>query len=314
MIFLHVIFYHIRNVTLVDNRDITNPYINLAIEEYLVRNADCSKRNLLLLYINKPSVVLGKNQCIYKEVNMEYLRNDELLLCRRISGGGTVYQDEGNLCFSFIQQFAEHKVNNYRYFNQPVVEALHGIGVAAEMDVRNNITCQGKKISGNAQFTNRKNIISHGTLLVSANLKLLRASLSENDFIVETKAVGSVRSSVANLPDVGSTVTTSIALRNYLAEQMGDGDVFQFTDTEWQTITQSAEAKFQSFEWVYGRTPKTVVVKPYARITIDEGIITNIDTRLQDIPFLAGIRYTYTDIKEALGNNPNASFILGVLF
>ncbi|HRG90650.1 MAG TPA: hypothetical protein PLW44_16620, partial [Chitinophagales bacterium] len=116
-------------MTLVDNRHTTNPYINLAIEEYLVRHADCSNRNLLLLYINQPSVVLGKNQCIYKEVNMEYLRTNELLLCRRISGGGTVYQDEGNLCFGFIQQFTEQKVNNYRLFNQPVVEALHRIGV-----------------------------------------------------------------------------------------------------------------------------------------------------------------------------------------
>lgn len=301
-------------MTLVDNRHTTNPYINLAIEEYLVRHADCSNRNLLLLYINRPSVVVGKNQCIYKEVNMEYLRNNELLLCRRISGGGTVYQDEGNLCFSFIQQFTEQKVNNYRLFNQPVVEALHRIGVAAEMDERNNIICRGKKISGNAQFTNRKNIISHGTLLVNASLNVLRASLRENDFAVETKAVGSVRSSVANLPDVGSSITTAPALRHYLAEQLGGTGVLTFTDTEWQAITQSAEEKFQSFEWVYGRTPHTVIVKPQARITVEEGIVTAVETNLPDIPALTGTRYTYAGIKKALGDTPNASVFLKELF
>ena len=311
---LPAIFCHIRNVTLVDNRHTTNPYINLAIEEYLVRHADCSNRNLLLLYINQPSVVLGKNQCIYKEVNMEYLRTNELLLCRRISGGGTVYQDDGNLCFSFIQQFTEQKVNNYRLFNQPVVEALHRIGVAAEMDERNNIICRGKKISGNAQFTNRKNIISHGTLLVNANLPVLRASLRENDFAVETKAVGSVRSSVANLPDVGSSITTATALRNYLAAQLGGTGVLSFTDTEWKLITQSAEEKFKSFAWVYGRTPHTVIVKPQARITVEDGIITAIETSLTGLPELTGTRYTYTDIKKALGYTPNAAVLLKVLF
>ncbi len=287
---------------LVNNRNTTNPYINLAIEEYLVRNADCSNHNLLFLYVNEPSVVLGKNQSIYKEVNFNYLRDSSVKLCRRISGGGTVYQDEGNLCFAFIQQFAEHKVNNYRYFNQPIVDALSNIGVVAEMDVRNNIICQGKKISGNAQFTNRKNIISHGTLLVNSQLNLLRATLRPNNFEIETRAVSSVSSSVANITDLGSTLISATDLSRYLAQSLAKStEVLTFSDDEWRTIVSAAESKFMSFEWVYGRTPLTVIKRPQATITVEDGIITKIETPLPlNNGALTGTRYTYQDVKTNL--------------
>ena len=144
-----------------------------------MRHADCDGKEYLLLYVNRtvPISDVGKNQSIYNEVNFEYLRNGQLKLARRITGGGTVYHDAGNLSFSFISKFAEEKVNNYRHFNQPVVKCFlkAKAGVDAEMDARNNILCKGKKISGNAQFTDRKNIISHGTLLWNADLPTLRA-------------------------------------------------------------------------------------------------------------------------------------------
>ncbi|MBL0308364.1 MAG: hypothetical protein IPP77_01275 [Bacteroidetes bacterium] len=147
---------------LVDNRNNTDPYLNLALEEYLIRHIDCQQDDYVLFYINEPCIVLGKNQSIYKEVNFEYLRNGRLKLARRITGGGTVYHDAGNLSFSFISKFADDKVNNYRYFNRPIVEGLRKVGLKAEMDARNNILLNVKKISGSAQFTDRKNIISHG--------------------------------------------------------------------------------------------------------------------------------------------------------
>lgn len=133
---------------LVDNRNVTDPYINLATEEYLVRHADCSTNDYLFLYINDPCIVLGKNQSIYHEVNFHFLRNNQLKLCRRISGGGTVYQDKGNLNFAFITSFANEKVNNYKIFNQLIVDALLQAGVETTMDARNNILCNGKKFQG----------------------------------------------------------------------------------------------------------------------------------------------------------------------
>lgn len=300
-------------MTLVDNHNTDNPYVNLAIEEHLVRHADCSKGDLLLLYINKPSIVLGKNQSIYKEINFEYLRNGTLQLCRRISGGGTVYQDEGNLCFSFISQFSEQKINNYRLFNQPVVDALRKIGVDAEMDERNNILCNGKKISGNAQFTNRKNIISHGTILVDANLDVLRACLRQNDFKVESKAVSSVRSSVTNIKGIAVGVSSAVELQEHLQKELQAVDVLRFSDEEWIAINLSAEEKFKSFTWIYGRSPLTTITKSDLQIAVEDGLIKEVTTVL-NLPPLTGIKYEYNSIKKALENYPNASDILKLLF
>ncbi len=310
-------------MTLVDNRNTSNPYLNLAIEEFLIRHANCSELDYLLLYINQPCIVLGKNQSIYKEVNFEFLRNKKLQLCRRISGGGTVYQDKGNLSFSFISKFSEQKINNYKLFNQPVVDALMKIGVNAEMDERNNILCnarlndevgQGKKISGNAQFTNRTNIISHGTLLFDADLDVLRSCLKENNFKVESKAVSSVRSSVMNIKEVTGQVSSTEALKDYLHKELKAEKLLQFTEEEWNTIQKSAADKFKSFEWVYGRSPVTKIVKGEIEIEVEEGIITEIRNQKSEIRNLIGTRYEFNAIKKALENVPNASELLAALF
>lgn len=287
-------------MTLVDNRNTSDPFINLAIEEFLVRHADCSRQDFLLLYINEPCIVLGKNQSIYKEVNFEFLRNNQLQLCRRISGGGTVYQDKGNLSFSFISQFSESKINNYCLFNQPVVDALKKIIVDAVMDERNNILCNGKKISGNAQFTNRKNIISHGTLLFDADLNVLRSCLKENSFKVESKAVSSVRSSVMNMKDATNKLSTTEELKDYLKRELKADSVLQFADEEWSAILKSATDKFKSFEWVYGRSPATTITKPEIEIEIEEGFISEIRNTKHEIRDMIGMKYEFNEIKKAL--------------
>ena len=307
---------HICQVILIDNRNTFNPYINLAIEEFLIRQANCDIDDYLFLYINDPCIVLGKNQSIYKEINFDYLRNNELQLCRRISGGGTVYQDKGNLNFAFISQFSEHKINNYKLFNKPVVNALIKAGIPAEMDARNNIICKGKKISGNAQFTNRKNIISHGTLLFDANLPVLRSCLKQNDFSVESKAVSSVKSSVANSKEYTDTFSSIYDVRYYLAEELLAIETYSFTDVEWATIVQSATEKFSSYAWIYGRTPTTYIKKNDLQITVNDGKIEHITSSLSnDVnTTLIGVEYSYQHIKKALSNVPNASQLLELIF
>lgn len=298
---------------LVDNRNNTDPYLNLALEEFLIRQADCSKQDLLLLYINEPCLVLGKNQSIYKEVNFEYLRNGQLKLCRRISGGGTVYQDLGNLSFCFITRFTEKKINNYEWFNRPVINALKAIGVVAEMDARNSILCKGKKISGNAQFTNRKNIISHGTLLFNANLPQLRASLKPNPFKIESKAVESVSNSVANINTETTAVASTTELSHYLQKALQANPVMHLTDEDWTTVEKSAVEKFQSYEWIYGRSPLTKIDKGDVQLVIEDGMIKTINGLPELLP-LQGCRYEYNEIKKALESYSNASDLLQVLF
>jgi lipoate-protein ligase A len=298
---------------LVNNRNSADPYLNLALEEFLIRTLQCEEEDYLLLYINEPSIVIGKNQSIYKEVNFEFLRNGQLKLARRITGGGTVYHDNGNLNFSIISKFAESKVNNYRYFNQPVVDALGRAGVEAEMDTRNNIICKGKKISGSAQFTNRKKIISHGTLLLNADLNTLRAGLKENDFKVESKAVSSVKSSVMNLDEATDKFASTMALQQFLAGELSVTKKYELTTTDWAEVENLRDEKFKTFEWIYGRSPLTRIEKRDVVIEVEEGKIVSITSAI-DLPNMVGEKYEYQNVKKALGGYPNASVLVAHIF
>ncbi len=242
------------------------------MEEYMVRHMHPASEDYVMFYINLPCVVVGKNQCIYREANHEYLRGGGSVV-RRISGGGTVYHDEGNLCFAFLSRFDDKKVNNYKYFNQPIVDVLQRADIDAQFNARNDILWQGKKISGNAQFTDRKNIISHGTILVNADLTKLRYALKENPFTVETKAVSSVRSSVMNISDGSDGFKTAQELKEHFLKELPISNTISFTDEQWQQIRESADEKFRSFEWIWGRNPYTKIRSGDMIIEIENGIV-----------------------------------------
>ena len=256
----------------IDNRNNNDPYIHVAMEEYMVRHMHPASEDYVMFYINSPCVVVGKNQCIYREVNHEYLRGGGSVV-RRISGGGTVYHDEGNLCFAFLSRFDDKKVNNYKYFNQPIVDILQRAGIDAQFNGRNDILWQSKKISGNAQFTDRKNILSHGTILVNADLAKLRYALKENPFTIETKAVASVRSSVMNISDGSDGFKTAQELKEHFLKELPISNTISFTDEQWQQIRESADTKFKSFEWIWGRNPNTKITSADKTIEIENGIV-----------------------------------------
>jgi lipoate-protein ligase A len=258
---------------LIDNRNNSDPNINAAIEDFLVRHLDTGEETYVMLYINDPCVVVGKNQCIYREVNFDYLREEKPVI-RRISGGGTVYHDEGNLCFAFVVKHEDSHVNNYKHFNQPIVDILQKASINAVFNTRNDILWHGKKISGNAQFTDRKNIISHGTMLVNSDLEKLRFALKENSFTIETKAVSSTRSSVMNISEVSEKFSTAQDLKEHFSKELPITSLRSFTDKEWSTINESANTKFKSFEWTWGRNPHTQIIKEGLSIDIENGIIT----------------------------------------
>lgn len=288
---------------LVDNRNNSDPYINAAIEEHMVRHMQPGDEDYVLLYINEPCVVVGKNQCIYREVSFGYLR-DEKSVIRRISGGGTVYHDAGNLCFAFLSRFDDSKVNNYRYFNQPVVDILRRAGIDAQFNQRNDIIWDGKKISGNAQFTDRKNIISHGTLLVNSDLPKLRLALKENPFTIETKAVSSVRSSVMNLTEQSDAFKTAVDLKDHFMMHLPISKSIAFTDEDWSQIRESADAKFRSFEWIWGRNPTTTITRDDLVIQIENGKIASIKQKEKNVfAELIGYGYSYAELKKCIAES-----------
>lgn len=258
-----------------------SPYFYAAAEEWLVRNLSVDSDTYILLYVNEPCVVVGKNQCVWKELNWNYLKSPENIVVRRVSGGGTVWHDYGNLCFSFIAKFENERINNYKWFNKPVIDALEKMGINAAFSERNDILFEGKKISGNAQFTNRNNILSHGTILFDAELDKLRAALSKNDFEVKSKAVSSVRSTVMNLKEQLNLSFTKFCseFETFLpissAQKLDENMIAE--------IEKLAEEKYHTFDWIFAKSPAAHVHKNNVSFTIENGLLQNVQSDFSDL-------------------------------
>lgn len=160
----------------IDNKGITDPRINLAIEEYALKNLDINE-TYLLFYINEPSIIIGKNQNTIEEINTKYVEENGIHIVRRLSGGGAVYHDLGNLNFSFITKDDGDSFHNFLKFTEPVTAALKNLGVNAELSGRNDIVVEGRKISGNAQFSTKGRMFSHGTLLFDSEIESVVSAL-----------------------------------------------------------------------------------------------------------------------------------------
>ena len=153
----------------VSNLDHTDARMNLALDEYLIRHKH-EDEDLLLFYVNAPSIIIGRHQNTVEEINADFVREQNIRVVRRVSGGGAVYHDLGNLNFSIITDYRPDRVNRYDEFTRPVVEVLRELGVPAELSGRNDIIADGRKISGNAQFVGGGKMLSHGTVLIDSNL------------------------------------------------------------------------------------------------------------------------------------------------
>ncbi|MDA8352956.1 MAG: lipoate--protein ligase, partial [Firmicutes bacterium] len=154
----------------IDNQNHYDPRINLAIEEYALKHLDIDE-TYLLFYINDPSIIIGRNQNTVEEIQVDYCREHGIHVVRRLSGGGAVYHDRGNLNFSFITKDDGESFLNFRKFTEPVVRALRRLGVEVELTGRNDLQVGEKKISGNAQFTTKGRMFSHGTLMFDVDLE-----------------------------------------------------------------------------------------------------------------------------------------------
>ena len=246
----------------IHNNNVSDPHINLALEEFCLRNPDMTE-DYVLFYINAPSVIIGKHQNPFEECNFEYLRQNGIQLVRRISGGGAVYHDHGNLNFSFITGFRRKKLDYIQKLIQPILGALHGLGVPAELSEKNYIMVEGKKASGNSQYTNIHRMLSHGTLLFDSDLNVLKMALRSNLEIKNSKAVPSVRSEVTNISDYARQTDNISVLRDKLmaavSAQFGELSKTVLSDRDWDVIYSLAVDKYKSWDWTFGRTPDFVV-------------------------------------------------------
>ncbi len=183
---------------LIQHTDVSDPAINLALEEHCLRNLDPGSE-YLLFYINRPSIIIGRHQNPFQEFNQELARQKGIVAVRRISGGGAVYHDPGNLNFSFITDFTEQKLDYFKTLIQPILNTLQHLGVAAQLTEKNNILVDGNKVSGNSQHTNMRRMLSHGTLLFDSELEILQHVLNSDLAISQSRAVSSIKSKVTNI-------------------------------------------------------------------------------------------------------------------
>jgi lipoate-protein ligase A len=245
----------------IDNRGITDARVNLALEEYVFRNKPADD-DCLLFYINGPSVIIGRNQNTIEEIDPDVVAARGIHVVRRISGGGAVYHDLGNLNFSFMTPRVAGRFNRYDHFTGPVIDVLRDLGVPAELGGRNDILVGGRKISGNAQFATPARMFSHGTLLFDSNLDDVTAALRPKPGKVESKGVKSVRSRVANISEfLAPSALTVEELRECILERIfGTRDRariprVELTDGDWAAVDELVTRKYGAWAWNYGENP-----------------------------------------------------------
>ena len=258
----------------VENEPNNDPGVNLAIEEYLIKNI-ALKDEILLFYINQPSIIIGRNQITVQEINVDFVEENNIIVVRRLSGGGAVYHDHGNLNFSFIAPNSPDNFHNFRKFTQPVVDVLNKIGVPAELSGRNDILVEGKKISGNAQYVAGPRMVSHGTLLWDTDLSQVGAALRVKPAKFESKGIQSVRSRVANITEYLPEPHPDIMqFRQMIIEGVfagGKVNEYVLTEDDWEGIRKISQDRYFSWDWNYGRSPKFAIHREtrYAGGTIE---------------------------------------------
>jgi lipoate---protein ligase len=243
----------------IDNENITDPMINLAIEEYALKHLDIND-TYLLFYINEPSIIIGKNQNTVEEINSEYVRENGIHVVRRLSGGGAVYHDHGNLNFSFITKDDGNSFHDFKKFTEPVIKALHKLGVPAELSGRNDILVEGKKISGNAQFSTKGRMFSHGTLMFDSQIENVVSALNVNMDKIKSKGIKSIRSRVTNIRDHLDQDMTTEQFRETLLRYLFEGEEeipqYRLTEEDWKVIREISADRYQNWDWNYGKSPK----------------------------------------------------------
>lgn len=236
----------------------TNPYFNLALDEYAMKSIECDE-DFFFLWQNEPSVIIGKNQNTAEEINQGFIDERGIKVARRVSGGGAVYHDFGNLNFTFVINVDDPGKVNYKKYVQPIIDALASMGVSAEASGRNDILVDGLKISGNAQRMANGKLMHHGTLMFDVNVEDLVDALNVSPDKITSKGVKSVRSRVTNikehLPEGTTLQDFWDSLQYYLSNEGKDAEIV-LTDADLAKIEYEAVNRFGTWDWIYGYSPE----------------------------------------------------------
>lgn len=235
----------------------SDPAFNIATEEFLLnnKNEDC-----FYLYINRPSIIVGRHQNSLAEINMDYVKENKIDTVRRLSGGGAVFHDPGNLNFSFIMNEKSNNTEGFKKYTQPILDVLISLGVDARFEGRNDLTISGKKFSGNAKCVYNGKILQHGTLLFSSKLPDLSKALNVNPLKFQDKAVKSVRSRVTNISEHLNNAISLEEFENLIIDHVRklypDSESYELSGADNRKINTLVEEKYGTWDWNFGHSPQ----------------------------------------------------------
>ncbi len=307
--------YHVSNTN--------DTAFNIALEEYCFKNLR-DQDEIFLLWINQPSIIVGKYQNTIEEINTEYTREHGINVIRRISGGGAVYHDLNNLNYTIISNKDKGKEGfDFKEFSKPIIDTLAELGVKAEFTGRNDLEIDGQKFCGNAQAYIKDRVMHHGCLLFNVEFSALANALKVSKDKIESKGVKSVRARVTNiLPHLKEQITVNEfadKILGYMKKHNPNMTEYKFSEEEIEKIKERAEYK-RSWEWNYGESPEYNISRshrfPKGKIEIFANVINSKiasikfygdffgkNEELTDIEnLLVDVKYTPEDVKKALEN------------
>jgi len=302
------------------NNKNTDPYFNLAVEEYMLTQF---KEDCFMLWQNNPSIIVGKNQNTLSEINMDYVKINNIPVVRRLSGGGTVFHDLGNLNFTFIKSGTQDNFNNFQKFTSPILEVLKSLNVNAEFSGRNDLTIKGKKFSGNAQYNYKNRVLHHGTLLFSSDITDLSNALQSKPLKFEGKGIKSVFSRVTN---ISSHLKYPLSIKDfkslimdYILTDNSSNNLYEFTNYDLANINNLVTQKYSTWKWNFGNSPKYNFINEVkfsfgtieCNMEVTHGIIKDVKIYgdffskldISDIEAkLIGVNHEYSEVKKSLSS------------
>lgn len=309
------------------------PDFNIALEEYCFKNLTKFDK-IFILWINEPSIIVGKNQNTLAEINEKFIIKNDIHVIRRISGGGAVYHDLNNLNYTIISNESKDSRNfDFKAFSEPVIHTLKDLGVEAEFTGRNDITIDGKKICGNAQAYLDGRVMHHGCLLFDVDLSVLSKALETSKDVVDSKGVKSVRSRVVNiLPYLEKEISVnefSDSILNHMKGKYPDMKEYTLSDEDLQIIEKNRAEKFGNWNWNFGSNPVAEIIrerrypagKTHLFINTKNGVIKDILfygtffgvksdlTEVQNL--LKGVKYTPEEVQKTLSTIDTTPYFAG---
>ncbi|GAB1429096.1 lipoate--protein ligase [Aminivibrio sp.] len=307
----------------------TDPAFNLAMEEHLYRTIDQGHPGYFLLWQNRPSIIVGRFQNTAQEVNRAFAEEHSIAVVRRISGGGAVYHDLGNINYTFILPNDEGNPFDFARHARPVVDALAALGVTAEFNSRNDLAIDGKKFSGSAQHMDRRRLLHHGTLLFDSDLSVLARALRVDEEKFTSKGFKSVRSRVTNILPCLPAPLSLQEFMGALRDSLSGLEMISLTDDQRKAISALGDEKYASWEWNWGASPdfserkvrRFSWGKVEALLDVKNGVIAQArffgdffgqEDREELELQLAGCPYREQDLRKRLEGFPLERFFRGV--